>query len=152
MKNKKIINIAIIIILIAGAGLVLFRFNNTMTNTITNKQDASREKKASFKNITADQLSEMLNNKDFFLVNVHPPYIGEIPGTDDFISFDEIENNLDRLPGDKNAKIVVYCQSGGMSGLASQELADLGYKNVYNLSGGMIGWKKAGYSLDYLKK
>lgn len=147
MKNKKIINAAIIIILIIGAGIVFFRFYDNMTN----RQNIAPKEKAAVKNITASQLSAMLDNKDFFLVNVHPPYIGEIPGTDNFISFDEIENNLNKLPSDKNAKIVVYCQSGGMSGLASQELADLGYKNVYNLSGGMIGWKKAGYSLDYLK-
>ncbi len=148
MKNKKIINAAIIIILIVGAGLIFIRLHNAMLD----RQNIASEEKASVKNIDASQLSKMLDDKDFFLVNVHPPYIGEIPGTDDFISFDEIENSLDKLPSDKNAKIVLYCQSGGMSEPVSQELADLGYTNVYNLSGGMIGWKEAGYSLDYLEK
>lgn len=152
MANKKIINIAIIIILIAGAGLIFFRFHNNMIDETANKQNAALEKNASFKNITANQLSEMLKNKDFLLVNVHPPYMGEIHGTDDFIPFDKIKNNLGELPSDKNAKIVIYCRSGGMSELASQKLADLGYTNVYNLSDGMNGWKKAGYSLDYNKK
>ncbi len=148
MQNKKIINAAIIIILIIGAGIIFFRLHNTMIN----RQNIAPKEKAAVKNITADELSAMLNNKDFFLVNVHPPYIGEIPGTDDFISFDKIENNLNKLPKNKNAKIVVYCRSGRMSGLASKELANLGYTNVFNLSGGMIGWQKAGYSLDMKNK
>ncbi|HEC32951.1 MAG TPA: DUF1573 domain-containing protein [Candidatus Kaiserbacteria bacterium] len=103
---------------------------------------------ANYKNISSQELSDMLNKeKDFTLINVHTPYIGEIANTDELIAFNDIQNNLDKLPTDKDAKIVVYCQSGGMSESAAQILIGLGYTDVDNLSGGMINWKKNGYEI-----
>ncbi len=87
----------------------------------------------------------MLKQKDFFFVNVHVPYEGEIQNTDVFIPYNEIASNLDKLPKDKNAKIVLYCRSGRMSGIAAQTLIKLGYTNVSHLAGGMIAWEKSGY-------
>ena len=95
--------------------------------------------------LTDLQLAAMLAQKDFFLVNVHIPYEGEIKDTDAFIVYDSIADNLDKLPQDKNAKIVVYCRSGGMSAIAARELVRLGFTQVSDLAGGMIDWEKSGY-------
>jgi len=89
----------------------------------------------------------MLENKDFFFVNVHTPYEGEIKNTDAFIVFDRIADNLDKLPKDKTARIVLYCRSGRMSEIAAEELAQLGFSQVSHLSGGMIDWKKSGHEV-----
>ncbi len=102
---------------------------------------------ASYIDINAAQLNEMLPAKDFALINVHIPYEGELPQTDDFIPYNKIEANADRLPADKEAKIVVYCRSGSMSAIAAQTLVDMGYNNVYNLTAGMKEWQAAGYEL-----
>jgi rhodanese-related sulfurtransferase len=97
-----------------------------------------------YTDISVEQLSGMLQDKDFTLVNVHIPYEGELPQTDLFIPFDEISDNLDQLP-DRDAPIVLYCRSGSMSTSAAKELADLGYTTVYELDGGFNEWKAAGY-------
>ena len=97
--------------------------------------------------LTDVQLAAMLAQKDFFLVNVHIPYEGEIEDTDAFIAYDSIADNVDKLPQDKNAKIVVYCRSGGMSAIAARELVRLGFTQVSDLAGGMIDWEKNGYKI-----
>ena len=99
---------------------------------------------AAVKKLTAAQLATKLTKKDFFLVNVHIPYEGEIDKTDAFIPFDKIEENLAKFPADKTAAVVVYCRSGRMSDLASKELVARGYTNVSDLTGGMKAWKAAG--------
>lgn len=102
-----------------------------------------------YTNISVEQLAEMLENKDFVLVNTHVPYEGEIPQTDLFIPFNEIEAHLDELPG-KDAKIVLYCRSGGMSTTAADKLVSLGYTDVYEVDGGMRAWEAAGY--DFIRE
>ena len=102
---------------------------------------------AGYTEINAAQLDEMLQAKDFTLINVHIPYEGELPQTDDFVPYNEIEANADRLPADKGAKIVVYCRSGSMSAIAAQTLVDMAYNNVYNLTAGMQEWQADGYEL-----
>jgi rhodanese-related sulfurtransferase len=102
----------------------------------------------SYTRVSATELQAMLRNKDFAFVNTHIPFEGNIPDTDLSIPYNEIEQNLDRLPADKDAKIVLYCRSGRMSADAAQTLVGLGYTNVWDLAGGMIAWEEAGLSLE----
>jgi rhodanese-related sulfurtransferase len=109
------------------------------------KKDALDLTKSSYKNMTTDELNEQLKNNDFTLIDVHIPEQEHIKGTDAFIPYDEIENQLDKLPSDKNSKIVLYCRTGRMSEIAAQKLAEKGYTNVYNVVGGKVEWDKKGY-------
>ena len=108
---------------------------------------AAGQIEADFATLTSAQLAVMLRQKDFYFVNVHIPYEGEITNTDTFIVFDKIAENLDKLPKNKNEKIVLYCQSGRMSEISARELARLGYSRVSHLVGGMIDWKRSGHEV-----
>ena len=104
----------------------------------------SAETVAQPQNVSADTLADMLENKSAMLINVHIPYAGEIEQTDAFIRFDDILNSAE-LPANRNAPLILYCQSGNMSGQAASALAEAGYTNVSNLEGGMLAWERAGY-------
>ncbi len=102
----------------------------------------------SFVRVSPGELRSMLEDKDFVLVNTHVPFEGDIPGTDLSIPYDEIGRNLDRLPQDADAGIVLYCRSGRMSTEAARALVRLGYENVWELGGGMIAWEDSGLPLE----
>ena len=50
--------------------------------------------------------------------------------------------------GRKDAQILVYCQSGGRSALASETLQLLGYTHPCSLAGGFKAWSDAGLPVD----
>jgi len=131
--NKNYLAIILAITLL-GFSVLLFTRNAEPDNILT------------YKNISPLELNSQLKTKDFLFVNVHIPYEGEIEKTDLFISYDEIEKNLDKLP--KNQKIVLYCRSGRMSQEAADKLIKLGYRKVYNLTGGMHNWQSTGLLIE----
>jgi rhodanese-related sulfurtransferase len=49
---------------------------------------------------------------------------------------------------DKSKPVFVYCLSGGRSTNAANQLADMGFKEIYNMDGGIMKWRSAGKPLD----
>ena len=124
MKNKIIYSLILLLVL----SLLVFLFNKPNVN-----------------NVSVEKFDELKNSEDVFVINTHTPYIGEIEDTDLIIEdWQNVALYENELPQDKNTKILVYCRSGSMSTSASQQLIDLGYKNVYNLEGGMNAWQASG--------
>jgi len=129
------------------SSLLIFSLAAVLMACDKSSNESTKETTAKVMSIAAEDLNKMIEAKDFTLINVHIPYAGEIPQTDLFIPFNEIESNISKLPQDKTSKIVVYCRSGSMSASASQELLALGYTNVYDVIGGMNAWTSAGFKL-----
>jgi rhodanese-related sulfurtransferase len=44
---------------------------------------------------------------------------------------------------DKTKPVFVYCKAGSRSGSAVNIMEEMGFKEVYDLSGGIIGWQQA---------
>lgn len=102
---------------------------------------------SSIQEIGPGDLKSEISQKDFLLINVHTPYQGEIEKTDYFIEYDSMIANKDKLPDDKNARIVLYCLTGNMSRQAVGTLTKMGYTNVKHLEGGMDAWRRAGFDI-----
>ena len=54
----------------------------------------------------------------------------------------DFQRRIDAI--DKNAPVFVYCLSGGRSSSAAVAMRKQGYKEVYELQGGIMKWKSAG--------
>lgn len=97
---------------------------------------------SSYSTISSKEANKLLANSDSFLLDVRTlaEYSeGHIPNST-LIPHTEILANQDKLPTNKDINIIVYCRSGNRSKNASEELIKLGYKNVYNMAGGISNW------------
>lgn len=117
-------------------------FSSTGCTQTSNKTEAG------YYNITAQELNSMLTEKkDFVLIDVHIPEQKHIQGTDEFIPYNQIQLNKEKLPPE-DTKIVLYCRSGPMSYDAARQLLAMGYTRVYTLADGIRGWEKAGFKVN----
>ena len=72
---------------------------------------------------------------------------GFIPGSV-HIYAGEVPRRLAQLPEDKEALILVYCNSGRVSMVIAAYLQALGYKNAKNIAHGFKGWLDAGLPVE----
>jgi 3-mercaptopyruvate sulfurtransferase SseA len=90
--------------------------------------------------------------KDVFLLNVDAPPTLVIPKTDAYITPDTLAQNMNKLPVDKNYKIVVYCMAGIKSPAVAAALVAAGYTRVMELQGGTAAWQQQGYQVTAYTK
>jgi rhodanese-related sulfurtransferase len=87
-------------------------------------------------------------NKNIFLLDVRTPQENSqarLPGTV-LIPISEIERRINEVP--RNKTILVYCAVGSRSKPVAEFLAKNGYKEVYNMSDGLVGWYRNGFPLQ----
>ena len=95
--------------------------------------------------ITVEELKKRLNaGENIHLVDVREPAentefnIGGI-----LLPLGDIRNmQTDAIDNWKDDEVILYCRSGNRSGIATQILEQMGFKNVKNLTGGMLAWKE----------
>jgi len=58
------------------------------------------------------------------------------------IPLPDLEENIDDLEWNKDDEIIVICKVGLRSATAKSILELKGYKNIRNLTGGLIAWQK----------
>jgi adenylyltransferase/sulfurtransferase len=87
------------------------------------------------------ELKERLDRGEaIVIVDVREPQeyqINKIPGSK-LIPLGELPQRYEEL--DPNAAVVMQCKSGMRSAKATQFLRGVGFKNVRNLAGGILGW------------
>ena len=139
------------LVLIAALTISYFLLGMPGMNHSSSAEDGSTEMDMStmtpsFISLSPAQFDQRSKVEGAFVVNVHTPYEGELPGTNAFIPFDQITNDT-RLPPAKDTPIVLYCRSGRMSKIAAEALGAAGYHNIVDLDGGMLAWVSAGRSI-----
>jgi len=86
------------------------------------------------------------NNPDFVILDVRTPeefteeHIAKAVNIDFYAeTFQDELNGLDR-----DKKYLIYCRSGGRSRSALDIMAELNFREAYNMLGGIIDWKAEG--------
>lgn len=63
------------------------------------------------------------------------------------IPVDDLPVRLEEIAGYRSAPVIVYCRSGRRSLVASQILVKAGFRDVTNMTGGVLDWSAAGFPL-----
>src|SRR5947207_13821657 len=73
---------------------------------------------------------------------------GRLPGAI-HVPRGHLETRIENAVRDKDARVVLYCQSGNRSAFAADALArELGYSNVESMVGGITLWKDRGFEVE----
>src|SRR6201997_3674164 len=73
---------------------------------------------------------------------------GHIPGAK-HVPKSYLESRIEGAAPDRDAHVVLYCQSGNRSAWAARTLIDdLGYQHVESMTGGFTLWKDRGYGVE----
>lgn len=93
-------------------------------------------------------VASVMDRDDVYLLDVREPWEYEeahIPGVT-LLPMGEVPDNLDQIPTDKH--VIITCRSGNRSGQVAQLLADSGFENISNMTGGILEWQAAGYPVE----
>ena len=107
--------------------------------------------KAAIKKVPAEEAKKAIDSKEkAIFLDVRDPAeyaAGHFPGAMN-ISRGTLEFAVFNQITDQNAKIYVYCKTGGRATLATKTLNDLGYKNAVLVDAQYADWVKAGYPVE----
>ncbi len=124
---------------------VIFVSCQQISKTSAQAKENEQQNTLTYKDITASEFDAIAKAPNALVIDVRTPEEvseGKIQEADLFIDFtsDDFEAKIDSL--DKNKTYIVYCKSGGRSAQAAQIMIDKGFKNVYNLQGGISSYQE----------
>ncbi len=112
---------------------------DTLNDFISNLPDG-------FYTVKADKATEFIIEKNPTIIDVRTQAEWDKDGYIEgaiLLPFSDLLTSMDKLPGDKDAVVLIYCASGHRGGMALMALRLMGYTNVINLNGGLGAWKTA---------
>ena len=104
---------------------------------------AKAQQSDNIKILAASEYNEAIKNNDVQLVDVRTAKefnegaIGDALNID-FFQQETFNEEFGKL--DKEQPIYLYCRSGNRSQKAAAKLDSLGFKHIYDLKGGYMGW------------
>lgn len=129
---KKILIISILLLGIVSCGEAQSTSQKKQQTSVINKVVGQKE----FENVMKKTDAQLIDvrTKDEY----NAGHIGNAKNFDFYKS--DFKSNMAKL--DKTKPVLVYCAKGGRSGQTASMLKEMGFKEVYDLSGGYESWKK----------
>lgn len=104
---------------------------------------------AGCRQIDSQMAQRLMLDNNALVIDVREPHeyaTGRIPDAE-LIPLRQIASEVDSLKQHGDRAIIISCRSGNRSQMACRFLRESGVENVYNLSGGVIGWLRADLEL-----
>ena len=102
----------------------------------------------SAKRISLDEFDKLRVQTNYVILDVRSPSefaAGHVPGATNInVNASDFEQRVGALP--KDQPCLVHCAAGARSARAVGKMSKLGFKELYDFSGGWNEWKKAGKS------
>ena len=106
---------------------------------------------SSINQMNSDELLDFIEINNAILVDVRTQDEYNSGYIENSLNIDYLSNdfseNIEKL--DKNIPIILYCRSGRRSSLSANKLSKLGFKEIYNLEGGILKWIETGNSVIF---
>lgn len=103
---------------------------------------------AATRDITSPEAKSLLAKNNIFLLDVRTPQEfsqARLSGAV-LIPSGEFERRINEVP--KNKPILVYCAVGSRSKPVADILTQRGYKEVYHMTDGIVGWYRNGFPIQ----
>lgn len=104
-----------------------------------------------YQDISVTEFNEKLKvNPGLFILDVRTPEEYRelhVPGTSRLIPVDELKRRMDELKGLEDKEIYIICRSGRRSAAASELLSSHGFNKIFNVTGGVMEYKKMNYPI-----
>lgn len=95
----------------------------------------------------AEFQTQLQQKKEAMLIDVRTPEEYQKGHLPDAINMDynaeHFRANIEKL--DRSTPVFLYCLSGGRSGSAAEQLQKSGFREIYDLKGGIMKWRAAGF-------
>jgi rhodanese-related sulfurtransferase len=142
MKRRMIVILALVF-------LFPFFASQAVAKDMTSSDFVNVAKK-SIHEVSVSDAKELLDKGGYIFLDCREPNefkMGHVPGSMN-IPRGLVEFKVDKQIPDKNAKIIIYCKSGGRGCLTCCTMCKMGYHNAVNMAGGWKAWEKAGYPVE----
>lgn len=104
---------------------------------------------AAMQKISAPEMQKIVKETpDTYLLDVRTlgEYVQKRINGAHLIPIDQVQKRINEIPKDK--PIIVYCETGMRSAQVGRYLDSRGYKDVANLSQGIMSWQLRGYPIE----
>jgi len=107
--------------------------------------EAAQVPAAKYENIDVAQFDKLRDDTAYVVLDVRTPDEIDAGKVGEAMELDYYEPSFggDLAKLDKDKSYLVYCKSGGRSAKTAQQMIDLGFARVYNLTGGYTSWYAA---------
>lgn len=140
---KKLINLALLIIIILGSYSIGYRLFSpdscgaACQPQITSVSAAEFNKELSENNVT---VIDVRTKEEFESGHIDGALNADVNSR---FSFDTFVRSLD-----PNGRYLIYCRTGNRSKTAMQIMKEKGFTNLTDLSGGIVAWQDAGFTVQ----